>query len=98
MNEWSTQEIVIPNRRESPENLRQQSRHRTDDSRAFSLTCLHTMCYNNQVLVHPVYWFKILQIIVQNNMSWLLIQYVLAPHSICFGASFNMFWAARRIE
>ena len=85
MNDWSTQEIVIPNRRDSPENLRQQSRHRTDDSRALLLTCLHTTCYKNQVLVHPVYWYKILQISVQNIMVCPLIQYVLGPHSICFG-------------
>ena len=58
MNEWNTQEIVIPNRRDSPENLRQQSRHRTDDSRATYISLSFSKSYKIRKTYKAVFWLK----------------------------------------
>lgn len=58
MNEWSTQEIVIPNRRDSPENLRQENRHRTDDSRATYISLSFSKSYKIRKTYKAVFWLK----------------------------------------
>ena len=58
MNEWSTQEIVIPNRRDLPKNLRQKSCHRTDDSRATYISLSFSESYKIRKTYKAVLWLK----------------------------------------